>query len=83
MKVEVKPVYQPRIVKPHNMLYKQMGYIQEYQGYKGILVMRAYMSLFALDGSGLRWDWKDEHFAPSFDIELLPPGTVVTITVSQ
>lgn len=83
MKVEVKPIYEQRIVKPKDMLYSQIGYIKDYQAYNGILVIRAYKSLFAIDRDGLRWDWMLNDSPPTFDIELLPPGTTITITVEQ
>jgi hypothetical protein len=82
MKVEVKNHNKPRVVKPKDMSYSQIGYIKDYQAYEGILVIRAYKSLFAIDKDGLRWDWMlSDSQVPTFDIELLPPGTVVTITV--
>ena len=83
MKVEVKPVYEQRIVKPKDMLYSQIGYIKNYQGYNGIVVMRAYMSLFAINNAGLHWDWIGKNEPPNFDIELLPPGTSIIITVEN
>jgi hypothetical protein len=80
MKVEVKKPTDVRIVKAKQMKIGQIGYVRSGCSHNGTLVLRGYECLSGLDKPNSTWDFAPP---PCFDIELIPAGSVVCLTVED
>lgn len=82
MKVEVKKPNEIRTVKAKQMQIGQVGYIRSGCSHSGTLVLRGYQCLSGLDKPNSTWNF-ESGLAPCFDIELIPAGSIVSLTVEN
>jgi hypothetical protein len=83
MQVVVKPSIEARFVKAKDMEIGQIGYIRSKCSHNGTLVLRGYQSINGLNKPRNTWTFDSGLIPPSFNIELLPVGSVVELTVEE
>lgn len=83
VKVTIPP--KPAIIHIKDMQIGQVGYVRGDFSYDGVLLLRTYNGAVDLMNPRCTFGWGgyklENESPPNFQIELLPPGSVITITL--